>query len=72
MSFAASLLLTSTTFAFDEQMQDGLKDASQTLGQIRSAEKLEDAIEQRQYHYLKNKIRDNAYKNRKTSGTATS
>lgn len=64
-TFTAALLLSSTTFAFDEQMQDGLADATQTLGQVRSVEKLDEAIEQRQYYYLKNKIRNNSYKNRK-------
>jgi|GEM_PF-5913756 len=65
LTFAAGILVSGTTMAFDEQFEDGLKDASQTLGQIRSAEKLQEAIKDRQYYYLKNKIRNGACKNRK-------
>lgn len=65
LTFAAGILVSGTTLAYTEQFEDGLKDATQTLGQVRSVDKLDEAIKDRQYYYLKNKIRNNAYKNRK-------
>ena len=65
LTAAFGLFVASSASAFTEQFEDGLKDPTKTLGQIRSVEKLDEAIKQRQYYYLKNKIRNNAYKNRK-------
>lgn len=65
LTAAFGLFLSGNASAFTEQFEDGLKNPTQTLGQIRSVEKLDEAIKQRQYYYLKNKIRDNAYKNKK-------
>lgn len=65
LSTFLGLMLSSTAFAFTEQFEDGLDNATQTLGQVRSVEKLDEAIRQRQYYYLKQKIRNNAYKTKK-------
>ncbi len=63
LSFAASLLLSGTTFAYDEQMDDGFRDATLRNGQIAASEKLEEAIQLRQTNYLREKLRGTEQKN---------
>lgn len=61
LSFA---IFTGTTLAYDENREDGFQDATTSLGQKSSQQKLNEAIQKRQWYYFKNKIRDNGYKNR--------
>jgi hypothetical protein len=65
LSFTAAILLTSTSFAYDEQMEDGFRDATLRNGQIASAQKLNKAIQIRQQNYLREKLRDSVQKNAK-------
>lgn len=65
LSFAAGLLLSSTTLAYDEQKDDGFRDATMRNGQIASESKLDEAILKRQQNYFNEKRRTNVVKNTK-------
>lgn len=63
LSIVTSILFTSSTFAYDEQMQDGFRDATKRNGRIAAAQKLQVAINVRHRNYLREKLRDNHEKN---------
>ncbi len=65
LSFVAGLLLSSTTLAYDEQKDDGFRNATLRNGQIAAESKLNTAILKRQQNYFNEKRRTNAVKNTK-------
>ncbi len=63
--FTLGVLTASASFAYTEQFDDGFDNPLQPNGQKYAAERLDEAVKQRHYYYLKNKIRNGQYKNRK-------
>lgn len=63
LSFVAGLLLSSTTLAYDEQKDDGFRNATMRNGQLAAQSKLDSAILKRQQNYFNEKRRTTAVKN---------
>ena len=61
----AFIFMSGTTFAYTEHFEDGFENPVTTVAQKSANTRLNDSIMDRRYNYMKNKIRDNAYKNRK-------
>ncbi len=57
--------MSSTTFAYTEHFEDGFENPVTTAAQKSAQTRLDKSIMDRRYHYFKNKLRDDEYKNRK-------